>query len=404
MQMLLLRLFILAAVGAVLAVAKVPPMPLTLLKDPTALCLDGSPGGFYTYVNRSDTRWVIFLQGGGWCYSLAECVGRAGTDLGSSDKWPPSMKDDEAPGLFDSDPNVNPFWAFNKVYVMYCDGASFSGNADGGVQVGSTKLHFRGKAILRSVIATLLAQGGLASATEVLLSGCSAGGLSTYLHADAVGAMLPPTVVRYKAAPISGFFLDRSTLTNELGYNALMRNVYRFQNASVDEDCVEARFSSPELCMFAEHVWPFISTPVFATNSMYDSWSLGNILVPDGSWGACIDKLASCNVTQVQTLNAVWQTTFLQRVLVANTLYAPTSELQNRNGCYLDSLVSHCEAGFVWNDLQINGVTPAQAWWRWFNDLQSTNRYIDCTLHETAPYSCTQLNRRPYVPMTVLAA
>ena len=384
---------LLLLVFVTLVVSKVPPMGLTLLSDPEARCLDGTPGGFYLFRNASDTRWVVFLQGGGWCYSLKECVGRAGTDLGSSKNWSATvMKDDEAPGLFDNDPSVNPFWAFNKVYVMYCDGGSFSGNVDRPVRVGSTSLYFRGKAILRSVIRTLVQQGGMGGASQVLLSGCSAGGLSTYLHADAVGAMLPSSVTVYKAAPISGFFLDRTTLSGQSVYNAQMRNVYRFQNASVDEDCVVAHSDTPEDCMFAEHVWPFISTPIFATNSMYDSWSLSNIFVVDDSWTACFLRVASCNVTQVRILNSVWQTTFLQRILQPDTLYV-TSNMRNPNGCYLDSLLSHCEAGFVWNELQIQGVTPAQAWWRWFNDLQSTNRYIDCTLHETAPYSCAQLKK-----------
>ncbi len=89
------------------------------------------------------------------------------------------MQDDEAPGLFDNDPAVNPFAAFNKVFVNYCDGGSFSGNVAAPVVVGNRKLFFRGHAILKSVIATLRKSFGMESTTEVLLSGCSAGGLST---------------------------------------------------------------------------------------------------------------------------------------------------------------------------------------------------------------------------------
>jgi O-palmitoleoyl-L-serine hydrolase len=38
----------------------------------------------------------------------------------------------------------------------------------------------------------------------VLLTGCSAGGLATYLHADYVASIVPASVTKYRVAPISG--------------------------------------------------------------------------------------------------------------------------------------------------------------------------------------------------------
>jgi hypothetical protein len=38
-----------------------------ILSDPTALCLDGSPGIYYI-AKGSDTKTVvIYFEGGGWC-------------------------------------------------------------------------------------------------------------------------------------------------------------------------------------------------------------------------------------------------------------------------------------------------------------------------------------------------
>lgn len=71
---------------------------------------------------------------------------------------------------------------------MNCDGASFTGiRAEPFVisdpQTGSpAKLFFRGKRILDAVIATLARDHGLRLATNVLLTGCSSGGLAAYLH------------------------------------------------------------------------------------------------------------------------------------------------------------------------------------------------------------------------------
>jgi hypothetical protein len=55
---------------------------------------------------------------------------------------------------------------------------------------------------------------GLGSASNVLLTGCSAGGMSTYLHADYIRTQLMnPGLLRYKVAGLSGFFLDHDTAT-----------------------------------------------------------------------------------------------------------------------------------------------------------------------------------------------
>ena len=56
--------------------------------------------------------------------------------------------------------------------------------------------YFRGKRVLDAVLDVLLTDHGLSQAEEVLLSGGSAGGLSTYLHADDVKTRLPSTVTK----------------------------------------------------------------------------------------------------------------------------------------------------------------------------------------------------------------
>jgi hypothetical protein len=54
-----------------------------------ALCLDGSPGGFYLR-NGTQTSWMIELEGGGWCVNEEDCLARSKTDIGSSKSWPPT--------------------------------------------------------------------------------------------------------------------------------------------------------------------------------------------------------------------------------------------------------------------------------------------------------------------------
>ena len=45
---------------------------------------------------------------------------------------------------------------------------------------------------------------GLNDSTEVILTGCSAGGLATYLHADFVKQAIPQTA-KYHAIPDAGY-------------------------------------------------------------------------------------------------------------------------------------------------------------------------------------------------------
>ena len=51
--------------------------------------------------------------------------------------------------------------------------------------------------------------------------------------------------------------------------------------------------------MFAEYIHPYIKVPLFPINSLYDSWSLPNILgISCGSGGS----LAGCNQGQMQVI------------------------------------------------------------------------------------------------------
>ena len=54
----------------------------------------------------------------------------------------------------------------------------------------SLNLHFRGAANLRAVLADAAARFAIVAPSEVVVTGGSAGGLSTTLHTDAIGAAL----------------------------------------------------------------------------------------------------------------------------------------------------------------------------------------------------------------------
>jgi hypothetical protein len=101
-------------------------------------------------------------------------------------------------------------------------------------------------------------------------------------------------------------------------YPNQMKYVFNMQNCSnnVNQGCIAANPSAPHLCMFAEYSYPYINTPIFVLNSMYDSWSLMEIftvnMATSRSWESCIFAINNCTSTQIGILNSVWQTsTFL---------------------------------------------------------------------------------------------
>ena len=71
------------------------------------------------------------MEGGGWCYDEQECLERSKTRFGSSKSWPPVIIDIDqlVGGILSDSSTVNPdFCNWNKIFINYCDGASFTGD------------------------------------------------------------------------------------------------------------------------------------------------------------------------------------------------------------------------------------------------------------------------------------
>ena len=50
----------------------------------SAQCLDGSSASFYHRQGSESKVWMFFFEGGGWCLSEGDCIGRSVTVRGSS--------------------------------------------------------------------------------------------------------------------------------------------------------------------------------------------------------------------------------------------------------------------------------------------------------------------------------
>jgi len=334
-----------------------------------AVCLDGSPGAYYHLPGTGSgaNKWYVHHQGGGWCESLDDCYSRSQGGLGSSKSYPAAAN--LGGGYFSTDQGSNPLmYNWNKVLMRYCDGASFSGNndtvqtynsADG--KVKGAKLYWRGSRIRENIVADLTGKG-LAQATDLMVSGCSAGGLATYLHTDQWCDAFPKA--KCGGLPDSGFFLDfqdaavkcypdSSELAGKsLGstvpgdYHCGLKWTYTVQNATagINQDCVKAHGATNDVwkCMFAEHSAEHIKNPVFAMQSQYDSWQTGHVL-------------ANANRDTQALGNNI--TARVQSMLMKNN---------NESGAFLDSCHHHCGA---WNGIMIDGDLVSGAIQKWYNTI-----------------------------------
>lgn len=304
------------------------------------------------------------------------------------------MQEGYASGIFGANPALVPdFAGANHVFIRYCDGNSFSGDRAEPVNISNphpTLLYFRGKRILDAAIETLRAPeygGGLDLATDVLLTGCSAGGLATFLHADYVGERLrsfSPNLVRYKVAPCSGFFLDHPNAEGISVYTAQMKNIFELSNASagLNAECIAAHQRSGDTwkCNMAQYTYEHIRTPIMVLNSALDCWSTGCILAAEtqapgtpqnGNCSASpsFPKGCACYGCAIEStcdarafdLFQQWEEAFMA------ALSKPATYVKPGNGAFIYSCYTHCAGSqSLFNTVQVSNMTmqaAVSAWW-----------------------------------------
>ena len=311
------------------------PLNLVVLPQPFAdsfgaRCLDGSPPASYRLV-QDPTRWIVFIEGGGWCFTNASCATRALGGGGSSHGLPPTM---DVGGLLSPNVTINPrFASYSFAFIKYCDGSSHSSNATepeyGGVKV--PQMWHRGRPNLAAQISHLLSAAGMSNASDVILSGGSAGGTSVFLGLDYVATLLPPTV-RLVGAPDAGFFIDAPTWQNSTDHffqQEFMSGDAQWNSTgsgSLNTDCLAAFAGSTWKCFFPENSAPYIHTPWHAMMSSYDLASLSMILGV-----SCLPP--SCGSAELAAI-LEWRAPFLAALRPAIASYP-------YNGAFIDSCLVH---------------------------------------------------------------
>lgn len=209
-----------------------------------AVCLDGSPPayhfdkGFGTGINN----WLVHIEGGGWCTNVTSCLARKKTRLGSSKLM---VKRLPFSGILSKQFNYNPdFYNWNRVKIGYCDGSSFTGDVE--AVNPATNLHFRGARVFVAVIMDLLTKG-MKNAENALLSGCSAGGLTSIIHCDSFKALLPMGT-KVKCLSDAGFFINAKDVSGEKHIEAYYRDLVTTHGSAKNLPISCTSIMSPHLC------------------------------------------------------------------------------------------------------------------------------------------------------------
>ncbi|XP_025888145.1 pectin acetylesterase 8-like isoform X3 [Solanum lycopersicum] len=317
-----------------------------------AVCLDGSPPayhhdkGFGTGVNS----WLIQMEGGGWCNNVTTCLSRKNTRLGSSKQMVENLA---FSGILSNKPQFNPdFYNWNRVKVGYCDGSSFTGDVQEVNPI--TKLHFRGARVFLAVMEELLAKG-MKNAENAILSGCSAGGLTSILHCDSFKALLPMGA-KVKCFSDAGYFIDVKDISGAPHIEEYFRDVVSLHGSAKNLPPVCTSRLKPDL--------------------------IKNILAPDvadpyGVWLNCKLDILKCSSRQLQIMHG-YRLLFLRAL---NALGPSSSRGYFINSCYAHCQTEVQETWYRADSPKLANKTIAKALGDWFYDKNPFQK-IDC------PYPC----------------
>ncbi|XP_067000650.2 palmitoleoyl-protein carboxylesterase NOTUM [Anabrus simplex] len=237
-------------------------------------CNDGSNAGFYLRKSHGSKRWVIFLEGGWYCYDQRSCHNRwmRLRHLMTSKQWPEVRN---VGGILSSNPEENPFWwNTNHVFVPYCTSDSWSGSRS--KPSAEVRFTFMGANIVQQVIRDLLPLG-LKNASTLLLAGSSAGGTGVIMNLDPVKDFLHKDAglkhIQVRGVSDSGWFLDRDPYSHDshslAPLEAIKRGLVLWQG-QVPDRCKAHYSNEPWRCYFGYRIYPTLSAPLFVFQWLFD--------------------------------------------------------------------------------------------------------------------------------------
>lgn len=230
-----------------------------------AECMCSDKSEYSYFVRKADpTRVVFFLEGGGACFDAAGC-GPKSTSFKRTAGYEDGMTSNE--GFFDLANPQNPFADYSMVFAPYCTGDVHIGNTTHDYGDGVVVEH---KGFVNASAALKTMAETFPDATQVVVTGASAGAVPTPLYAGLTRDLLPAARISVFADG-SGAYPDITAINGVVGTVwGTMNAVPAWpENAGVTAETwsfpglfVKAGTHAPDIA-FARHDYAFDETQVF---------------------------------------------------------------------------------------------------------------------------------------------
>jgi hypothetical protein len=333
------------------------------------------------------------LEGGGLCVEAVDCMKRKGTSQGSSKFWD-AHKTPEGESMT-SLSHLNPLANFSHIYVPYCSGDTYLGKS-AEKHAALLGLQMSGHLILETIVEHLLNTTSFGSATHVVFSGSSAGGIGVYHHVDWLADTLTahaharsipaPHVV---GVPIEGMFFPKNfpVLYPQfvLGFRKALDDfmsqyVSLLQDAWLAPACLKAAVEGKwpnHLCFDASRTIFYTKTPLFIAQNRFDALQIQDV-------GLCL----GCKESDVPSS---WEGEYIRfyGALQQKTLEDIQKALP-RTGFFIPSEFHHDENFYRFLDTQeksIAGKSFRAAFEDWYWHGKSVNLF-EPTCNQEGP--CTE--------------
>ena len=255
-------------------------------------------------------------------------------------------------------------------------GTSFSGYRSEPVidPESGGKIFFGGGYQLEAIYGMLTRRNsfGMNNASDVVVSGSSAGGLAVFLHIDFIANLIRYHQIRGNkpkivGVPDAGYFMDLPAIEPDhkdgslYRYSNLYKAIFNFSDASktVNRGCLD-HFDKDDQgnCFFAQYTLPFIETPIFIVNSLNDAWQQQAIMRLNCK--PYHGKRGDCGNTAVKYIN-----NFAKHMRKSVELHLPKYSGAWLNQCSLHTQVNHQDS---WMQMSVDGFTLREAFYAWYNN------------------------------------
>jgi len=224
----------------------------------------------------------------------------------------------------------------------------------------------------------LIAQYNLGSATEVVVSGQSAGGVASFMALDTIASFTPNAKVR--GLHYAGYTIPHEKAKAEGEYIANLKLLYEFHNiaAQMPAQCLADHWENPHYCMLGAYSTQYVQTPMFVMNSHYDAWQM---YIFDGmGYDDVYDPPGGTIVPELKDAIAAYGEEWM-------SYFEKFENLDSKHATYVTSCICHNHCGEdngFFLDAVYDGKTLTELFGAWYNNPVHVN-YIDTA---EANYDC----------------